>query len=246
MRNRIASVIIVSCLVSASALARRVSILGVNESTGEIIPPNGAVSVQQLGSMAGQAAANEQLTRDVAASNADISNRIAALYATVASQHQHAIVHGYVASYGLTAAPTTNATIQIIGFQTRTEGTNLVADVWSWFSVAPTNAPRIKIRSSLMSGSWEWQGVESNSWPNTVSIVTAGGVYAAYQTTVVLSQSYSGAFFMVVGNIEEVTSDSSILPFWGGITINGKPGRTGDLIDFLGNTNHFECGIWTW
>ena len=229
--------------LAAHAQGPRAALVGVN-SNNVIIPPNGAASVVQIASNAAQALATAAAAEAAAEASSSVSGRLDAVEGTIASQQQHAIFRGFVLSFTSAVEPVTNCTVQILKFQRRQEGTNAVADLFTWFSVAPTNPPTIQYRAQLgTTNAWAYFASLSNSWPSTTAVVgPTGVVYQCYQSTLIVPPSYTSAFFRVNGYVQFISGDSDVLNVSGGLAVNGLRGWTGYRV--VGSTtNHFVGGV---
>lgn len=234
----------VCMLLGANVLAADplAALVGVDLVSGQIIPSNSVASIQQLAAAAADAVAAQAAADAVATASQACSNRIDAIEGLIASQQQHAIFRGWVMSFSAAVTPVTNATCQIAAFSLRTAGTNTYADIAEWFTAAPTSAPSVRVRALLDGGSWGYATTVSNTWPNTVNVVTTGGVFACYQQTVLMPPAAASQFFRVDGAIQIVTGDSNILPIQGGLSVNGLVGLTTNIV-IGGKTNVFVGGV---
>jgi hypothetical protein len=187
-------------------------------------------------------AASEAATAALAASEG-LSNRLAVVEDSIASQQQHAIFRGFVTSFTSAVEPVTNCAVQILKFARRQEGTNAVADVYSWFEVAPTNAPSITYKAKLnTTNAWSYFVALSNTWPATVAVTASSTVYQCYMASLLVPPSYTSAFFRASGNVQFVSGDSDVLNVSGGLAVNGLRGWTGTRV--VGSvTNRFVGGV---
>jgi hypothetical protein len=233
------SILSVLPMLSAAPYAALVGV----DSNNIIIPANGAASIAMLASNAAAAlAASEAATAALAASEG-LSNRLTAVEDRIASQQQHAIFRGFVTSFTSAVEPVTNCSVQIIKFARRPEGTNAVADIFTWFSVAPTNAPTVEYKSKLnTTNAWAYFSVLSNSWPATVAVAASTNVYQCYLSTLLVPAAYTSAFFRVNGAVTFVSGDSDVLNVSGGLAVNGLRGWTGTRVVGTG-TNRFVGGV---
>lgn len=227
-------------ILSALSAAPYAALVGV-DSNNIIIPPNGAASISMLASNAAAAlAASEAATAALAASDA-LSNRLTAVEDTIASQQQHAIFRGFVTSFTSAVEPVTNCAVQILKFSRRQQGTNAVADVYTWFEVAPTNAPTITYKAKLnTTNAWTYFAALSNTWPATVSVTASSTVYQCYMASLLIPSSYTSAFFRANGNVQFVTGDSDVLNVTGGLAVNGMRGWSGTRV--IGSTTNVFLG----
>jgi hypothetical protein len=209
---------------------------------GTIAPTGAVASINQLAATAAAALAAQAAAEAAAAASADLSNDVDRIEGEIATQQQHAIFRGWVMSFASAVEPVTNCAVQILDFRTRTQGTTNVADLFTWFEVAPTSAPAVTVRASLLSGAWTNCATLSNSWPNTINVTTTGAVYACYQQTVVLPAGQTGAFYRVNGAVQFITGDEDVLPVYGGLTVNGLPGLTTNIVNGA-VTNRYVGGI---
>jgi hypothetical protein len=244
MRNRLPLLaILCSCgLALRAAAAPYAALVGV-DSNNIIIPPNGAASIAMLASNAAAALAASEAAAAALAASEGLSNRLAAVEDSIASQQQHAVFRGVVTSFTSAVEPVTNCSVQIIKFARRTEGTNAVADIFTWFSVAPTNAPTVEYKAKLnTTNAWSYFTALSNSWPTTMSVAASTNVYQCYMTSLLVPASYTSSFFRVNGNVQFVTGDTDVLNVTGGLSVNGLRGWTGYRV--VGSvTNHFVGGV---
>jgi len=229
-------------ILSTLSAAPYAALVGV-DSNNVIIPPNGAASISMIASNAAAAlAASEAATVALAASEG-VSNRLTAIEDRIASQQQHAIFRGFVTSFSSAVEPVTNCSVQIIKFARRTEGTNAVADIYTWFSLAPTNAPTVEYKANLTtSNAWAYFSALSNSWPATVAVAASTNVYQCYLSTLLVPAAYTSAFFRVNGAVTFVSGDADVLNVSGGLAVNGLRGWTGTRV--VGTvTNRFVGGV---
>jgi len=240
MRLSFAFFVFFVSLVSHSH-AQIAALVGV-DSNNVIHPPNGAASITQLTQAAAQALAAAQAAQAASAASAAMSNRLDAIEATIASQQQHAIFRGFVTSFSSAIEPVTNCDVQIIGVSTYPSGTNYYSAIATWFSEAPNAAPTTEYRARLTSGEWTYLAAVSNSWPDTVDVVTTGGVWQAYLTTVSLPAAMTSAFFRVNGSVTFVTGDEAVLNVSGGLAVNGMIGLTTNIVSGA-VTNRFVGGV---
>lgn len=234
---------LVFCALAAGAAEPFAALVGV-DSNNVIIPPNGAASISMVASNAAQALAVSLAAAAAAEAADNVSNRLTAVENQIASQQQHAIFRGFVMSFTSAVEPVTNCAVQILKFTRRQEGTNSMADVFTWFEVAPTNTPTVQYRAKVNStNAWTYFSALSNSWPATVAVdAGTGGVFQCYQTSLVIPAAYTSAFFRANGNVQFVTGDSDVLNVSGGLAVNGLRGWTGTRI--IGSvTNHFVGGV---
>jgi len=240
MHKHLPLLAVLCCLALRSAAAPYAALVGV-DSNNIIIPPNGAASISMLASNAAAAlAASEAATAALAASDS-LSNRLTAVEDTIASQQQHAIFRGFVTSFTSTVEPVTNCEVQILKFATRTEGTNKVADVYTWFEVAPTNAPTAEYKAKLnTTNAWAYMAALSNTWPATVAVAGATNVYQCYMTSLLLPPAYTSAFFRVDGHVQFITGDTDVLNVTGGLAVNGLRGWSGTRV--IGTTTNVFLG----
>jgi hypothetical protein len=230
-----------SSIFNSPAHAQLAALVGVDSNN--VIRPVGAVaSIQQLAEVAGHAVAAAAAADAATAAAVPISNRLSVIEATIASQQAHAIFRGHVLSFSSAVEPVTNVDVQIVKFATRSVATNYYADLYTWFSAAPSNAPTIDFRARFGSGDWSYLPAVSNSWPDTVAVATTGGVYQAYVTTCAVPASYTSAFFRVNGKVALITGDDSVLNLPGGLAINGQPGMTTNIVNGA-TTNKFLWGV---
>lgn len=227
--------------LSAQSLTNYPALVCVDKSNN-ICPPNSAASIQQLGAAAGVAAANLAAAEAARDASDALSNDLARVENLIAVQSQHAIFRGFVLSFSSVVAPVTNADVQIVKFERRAEGTNEVADIYTYMSVAPTNAPDVLWRSKLESGAWTNLSVRSNSYPSTVSVAWTNGAVETYRTTINIPASQTSAFYRVNGNMFFTDGSQNVLPVAGGISVNGKVGITTNLV-IGGVTNVFIGGV---
>ena len=233
----------VLCVLTIRAAAAPYAALVGVDSNNVIIPANGAASTAMLASNAAAAlAASDAAIAALAASDA-LSNRLAVVEDSIASQQQHAIFRGFITSFTSAVEPVTNCSVQIIKFARRTEGTNAVADIFTWFSVAPTNAPTVEYKAKLnTTNAWSYFTALSNSWPATVAVAASTNVYQCYMASLLVPASYTSSFFRVNGNVQFVTGDTDVLNVTGGLSVNGLRGWTGYRV--VGSvTNHFVGGV---
>ncbi len=231
------------CVLAIRAAAAPYAALVGVDSNNIIIPPNGAASISMLASNAAAAlAASDAATAALAASEG-LSNRLAVVEDSIASQQQHAIFRGFVTSFTSAVAPVTNCSVQIVKFARRTEGTNAVADIFTWFSVAPTNAPTIAYKAKLnTTNAWAYFSVLSNSWPATVAVAASTNVYQCYLASLLITPAYTASFFRVNGAVTFVSGDSDVLNVSGGLAVNGLRGWSGTRV--VGTvTNRFVGGV---
>ncbi|MEI6212037.1 MAG: hypothetical protein WCR06_10485 [bacterium] len=230
------------CVLPLAAAQPYAALVGV-DSNNIIIPPNGAASIAMVASNAAQALAVSQAAAAASIAAADVSNRLTAVEDQIASQQQHAIFRGFVLSFTSAVEPVTNCAVQILKFTRRQQGTNAVADVFTWFEVAPTNTPTVSYRSRLnTTNAWVYFAALSNSWPATAAVTTTGGVFQCYQTSLIIPPAYTSAFFRANGNVQFVTGDADVLNVTGGLSVNGLRGWTGTRV--VGAiTNHFVGGV---
>jgi hypothetical protein len=226
---------------SALSLTNYPALVGVDASNN-IVPPNSAASIQQLGAAAGAAAANYAAAEAARAASDALATDLTRVENLIAAQSQHAIFRGFVLSFSSVVAPVTNADVQIVQFTRRSEGTNEVADIYTYMSVAPTNAPSVLWRSKLESGAWTNLSVRSNSYPATVSVAWTNGAVETYRTTINIPASQTSAFYRVNGNMFFTDGSQTVLPISGGLSVNGKMGITTNLV-IGGVTNVFIGGV---
>jgi hypothetical protein len=241
MPNRLPLFAVLCCLaLRVSAAAPFAALVGV-DSNNIIIPPNGAASIAMVASNAASAlAASEAATAALAASDS-LSNRLTVVEDTIASQQQHAIFRGFVMSFTSAVEPVTNCTVQILKFATRTEGTNKVADIYTWFEVAPTNAPTAEYKANLTTtNAWAYMSALSNTWPATVAVAALTNVYQCYMTSLLLPPAYTSAFFRVDGHVQFITGDTDVLNVTGGLAVNGLRGWSGTRV--IGTTTNVFLG----
>lgn len=235
------AVILVSVACLSHAVDAYVTVVGVS-SNGTIVPPGTAASLQTLAEVAAGNVATAAAADANQQASTNLSLRISAVENAVVSQRAHAIFRGFVLSFSSAVAPVTNCDVQIIGFATRTVGTNVHADISTYFSVAPSSAPTVEYRARLSDGEWAYLSSISNTWPDTVSVATTNGAYEAYLSTVAVPSAMGGAFFRVNGAVSFISADDSVLDVPGGLSVNGKVGVTTNLV--CGSvTNHFLGGV---
>lgn len=234
------------CLLILSAAVLHAAPRGTTvavRADGTIVPTGAVVRITDLAGMAAVAIAQSQAAEAAAQASQSLSNEIARLEALIASRQQHAIFRGVVTSFSSVAEPLTNATAQIIAIDPdNIIGTNRIVNLGCWFSAAPTNAPNIEARASLLSGAWMFGTVVSNSWPDTYEVATTGGVWQAYAISVSVPAAWPSAFFRVNGNIQYWSGDDYVLPVYGALAVNGRLGLTTNIVCGA-VTNAYEGGV---
>jgi hypothetical protein len=220
----------------------RAALVGV-DADGQIIPANSAASISMLASNAAQAVAVVAAAEAAQDASEVLSNRLDAVEATIASQKQHLIFRGSVLSFSSAYAPATNMDYQIVQVDMRDVSTNTYFDLWTWFPIAPSNAPTVDyVTSTEASNNWRYMTLVTNSWPATTNIVIGTNVYQTYLTTLLVPHDQASAYYRVNGQVNSSSDLDNVLNVRNGIAVNGNAGATGYFT--LGtNTLHFVGGV---
>jgi len=203
---------------------------------GHIRPEGYAAGLTEIAAAEANAALTRQAANLVTQTAEAASNVVDEIVTALTGSIGICYVTGHTISFSGAVLIDTNVAAYVVLLQPKAAGamaTNGVAYsghyVWHAYSAALNSVPLVKYRSNLDATN-AWQFAEYQSTAEFSNTNIAGTVYATiYRSTVWLPSSYDSSFFEAFVEIKGDGSAGALLDIYGGISIGGKTGYTGDL-----------------
>jgi hypothetical protein len=219
--------IIIAALLPLIALAQDGEFVLVKG--GEIFPSNAVASVDQITAAAVQAVAAAQAAATVSNAAAEVQAMVDGVGDVINSVEGIGYIRGYTLDFGVSAEDvSTNTTATIIRYDhaVATDGSNVLSDVYVYFSEEPATLPVLQWASSPRVDA-TWTTLESVS--TDLTMITVDSVqWECYKVRVSIPGEWSDSFFRVFAEAQSSVV-GAFLPVRNGIQVGSYEPLTAEM-----------------